>query len=86
MTLRMSANRKKWPLEKVSVRLAHSRIHADDCANCETTTGRIDRIERSITIVGDLTDEQRNRLMEIADRCPVHRTLRSEIEIASELV
>lgn len=86
MTLRMYANRKDLPLEKVSVQLSHSRIHAEDCENCETESGRVDRIERSITLVGDLTDEQRGRLMEIADRCPVHRTLQSEISITSELV
>ncbi len=86
MTLRMYANRKKLALEKVSVRLAHSRIHADDCENCETTTGHIDHIERFITLTGDLTDEERSRLLEIADKCPVHRTLHSEINITTELV
>jgi putative redox protein len=85
MTLRMYANRKKIPLEKVTVELGHSRIHADDCENCETETGHIDHIERWITLTGDLTDEQRTRMLEIADRCPVHRTLRSEISITSEL-
>ncbi|MCC6270261.1 MAG: alpha/beta fold hydrolase [Microbacteriaceae bacterium] len=85
MTLRMYANRKNIPLEKVTVELGHSRIHADDCENCETETGHIDHIERWITLTGDLTDEQRARMLEIADRCPVHRTLRSEINITSEL-
>ncbi len=81
MTLRMYAQRKKWPLEKVTVSLRHSRIHAEDCANCETETGRVDRIERVLGFDGDLTDDQRQRLLEIADKCPVHRTLRSEIII-----
>lgn len=85
MTLRMYAKRKSIPLEKVTVELGHSRIHADDCESCETETGRIDHIERWITLTGDLTDAQRSRMLEIADRCPVHRTLRSEINITSEL-
>lgn len=86
MTLRMYANRKKIPLDKVKVELGHSRIHADDCGTCETETGHLDHIERWITLTGDLTDEQRSRMLEIADRCPVHRTLHSEINITSELV
>jgi len=81
MTLRMYADRKDWPLERVTVELQHSRIHARDCAECETESGMVDRIERAITVEGDLTREQRNRLLEIADRCPVHRTLTSEIDI-----
>lgn len=85
MTLRMYAKRKGIPLEKVTVQLGHSRIHAEDCETCETETGHIDHIERWITLTGDLTEEQRARLLEIADRCPVHRTLVSEITITSEL-
>jgi len=81
MTLRMYADRKKWPLTGVETRLRHSRIHAKDCEECESTSGRIDRIERTITLEGDLDDEQRARLLEIADRCPVHRTLGNEIVI-----
>ncbi|GAA2843727.1 bifunctional alpha/beta hydrolase/OsmC family protein [Crossiella cryophila] len=81
MTLRMYAERKGWPLERVSVALRHSRVHARDCADCETKDGRLDRIERSIRITGQLDAAQRQRLMEIADRCPVHRTLHSEIII-----
>jgi 2-haloalkanoic acid dehalogenase type II len=79
MTVRMYAERKKWPLEKVTVTLRHNRVHAKDCADCETVIGQIDHIERVLWFEGDLTDEQRLRLSEIADKCPVHRTLHSEI-------
>lgn len=85
MTLRMYANRKNLPLEDVSVTLRHQKIHAQDCSECETTEGKIDRIERDITLSGPLTQEHKQRLMEIADRCPVHRTLHSEINIQSRL-
>jgi putative redox protein len=81
MTVAMYARRKGWPLEQVTVRLRHSKIYASDCAECETKEGKIDRIERSIELVGALTTEQRSRLLEIANRCPVHRTLTSEIDI-----
>jgi putative redox protein len=86
MTLRMYANRKNWPLEAVSVALDHGRIHAKDCADCDQEDGIIDRIERRIRIVGDLDDKQRARLLEIADRCPVHRTLLNEKTITTQLV
>jgi putative redox protein len=81
MTLRLYAEHKALPLEHVTVRLAHSKIHATDCENCETREGKIDRIDRTITFAGPLDDSQRARLLEIADKCPVHRTLTSEIEI-----
>lgn len=81
MTLRLYAQRKRWSLADVTVSLRHSRIHAEDCAHCETRTGMLDRIDRVIQLDGDLDDAQRARLLEIADRCPVHRTLRSEIVI-----
>ena len=81
MTLRLYADRKKLPLERVSVRLTHNKIHAEDCRDCETKEGMVDRIDRSITMEGPLDSEQRKRLLEIADKCPVHRTLESEIEI-----
>ncbi|MBL4846785.1 MAG: bifunctional alpha/beta hydrolase/OsmC family protein [Planctomycetes bacterium] len=82
MTLRMYADRKGWPLDGVQVRLKHDKIHAKDCEECETKTGRVDRIQREVTILGpDLDAAQRKRLLEIADRCPVHRTLESEIRI-----
>jgi putative redox protein len=81
MTVALYARRKRWPLQDVAVRLRHSRVHAVDCAECETKDGHIDRIEWWFLLVGDLTDEQRNRLLAIAQRCPVHRTLVSEIDI-----
>ena len=86
MTLSMYARQKQWPLEGVTVRLSHSRIHAADCADCETKEGKLDRIDREIALAGPLSAEQRARLLEIADRCPVHRTLTSEISIKSRLV
>lgn len=88
MTLRLYARQKKWPLQKVRVRLKHDKIYATDCASCETKEGKegkVDRIERSIELDGPLSDEQRARLLQIADRCPVHRTLVSEIAISTQL-
>ena len=85
MTVRMYADRKKWPLSRVSVTLRHEKIHAEDCAECETVDGKIDHIDRTLAFEGDLDDEQRARLLEIADKCPVHRTLHSEVEIVSAL-
>src|SRR4051812_36635442 len=85
MTLRLYARHKGWPLETVEVRLSHDKIHAEDCAICETKEGRLDRIEREVIIGGPLTEEQRKRLGEIADRCPVHRTLTSEIHIRTRV-
>jgi putative redox protein len=81
MTLRMYAHSKSLRLDHVAVRLRHSRIHAADCENCETKEGMLDRIERVIRLEGDLDAAQRARLLEIADKCPVHRTLTSEIDI-----
>ncbi|HSF39560.1 MAG TPA: alpha/beta fold hydrolase [Thermoanaerobaculia bacterium] len=86
MTLRLYANHKKLPLEGVRVRLRHAKIHAEDCAHCEEKTGKIDRIEREIEVLGPLSEEQRLRLLEIADKCPVHRTLESEIDIVNRLI
>ena len=85
MTLRLYANHKKLPLEGVRVRLRHAKVHAEDCAHCESKTGKIDRIEREIEVLGPLSEEQRLRLLEIADKCPVHRTLESEIDIVNRL-
>jgi len=85
MTITLYARRKQWPLEAVTVRLRHGKIHAADCAECETREGMIDRIERDIELTGPLTDAQRSRLVEIAGKCPVHRTLESEIDIRTRL-
>ena len=81
ITLRMYADRKGWPLEGVTVHLTHEKMYAKDCAECETKEGKLDRITRIITLEGALDDEQRTRLMDIADRCPVHKTLTSEIRV-----
>jgi putative redox protein len=85
MTVRMYADRKGWPLERIRVTLRHSRIHAEDCAACETTKGWIDHIDREVELTGDLDDTQRQRLLHIAERCPVHQTLTSEVDIATSL-
>ena len=81
MTVARYARRKQWMLEEVTVRLQHSRIHAADCAECETKAGRLDRIEWSLQMQGNLDVAQRSRLLEIAQMCPVHRTLRSDVHI-----
>ncbi len=85
MTIRLYADRKGWPLERVTVGLDHRKIHAEDCADCETTSGKLDEIERWLVFEGDLDEEQRARLLEIADKCPVHRTLTHEVRIRSRL-
>jgi len=81
MTVGFYARRNNWPLDKVSVSLWHSRIHASDCEECETKDGMLDRIEVEVELTGSLTSEQHAKLMEIAAKCPVHRTLTSEINI-----
>jgi len=86
MTIAQYARRKGWPLTGVTVRLRHSRIHAEDCAECETKRAMLDRIEREITLAGELTNEQRTKILEIADKCPTHRTLTSEIDIRTTLL
>ena len=83
ITVGMYARRKRWPLEEVAVNLRHSKIHASDCAECETRGGMLDRIELDLHLGGSLTNEQRSKLLEIANKCPVHRTLTSEIVIVT---
>jgi putative redox protein len=85
MTIRMYAERNGWPLERVRVTLRHSRIHAEDCEKCETTKGWINHIDCDVELIGDLDDAQRETLRHIAERCPVHQTLISEIDIATTL-
>ena len=86
MTVGMYARRKNWPLEGIVVRLRHSNAHAEDCAECETKEGgTLDLIERELEFAGPLTPEQRANLLEIAEKCPVHRTLKSEINIRTRL-
>jgi putative redox protein len=85
MTIRMYADRKELPLERVTVRLHHEKIHAEDCADCETRDGKIDVVERTIELTGALDEAQRARLLEISEKCPVHRTLHSEIKIRTRL-
>lgn len=81
MTVGLYARRKKLPLENITVSLHHSRVHAKDCEDCETKEGMLDRIDVAVELTGSLTPEQRARLMEIGGKCPVHRTLKSEIQI-----
>jgi putative redox protein len=86
MTVGMYARKKNWPLERVTIWLRHSKIYAADCSECETREGMLERIERDVQLEGPLSAEQRSRLLEIADNCPVHRTLTSEINIRTRLL
>jgi putative redox protein len=81
MTVALYARRKGWTLAEVTVTLRYSRVHASDCANCESKHGYMDRIDWRFELTGDLSTEQRARILDIAQRCPVHRTLKSEIDI-----
>ena len=85
MTVAMYARRKRWPLEAVTVRLRHSKIHAADCESCESREAQLDHIDRDVELIGQLTEEQSARLLDIANRCPVHRTLTSTISIQTRL-
>lgn len=85
MTINMYARHKQLPVESVQVSVRHGKIHAQDCADCETKSGKVDRFEREIVLKGGLSSEQRQRLLEIADRCPVHKTLHSEVDIVTVL-
>jgi putative redox protein len=86
MTLEMYAKRKKWPLERAIVRLRHGRDYAEDCRDCDTAQAKVDRITRSIKLVGPLDPVQRARLLDIAEHCPVHKTLSGGVEIRTALV
>jgi putative redox protein len=86
MTVSLYARRKQWPLDDVNVTLRHSKVHAVDCEACETKLATIDRVERTIELHGALSTEQRTRLLEIANKCPIHKTLASKIEIETRLV
>ena len=86
MTVMMYADRKGWNLDSVKVSLDHTKVHASDCKECESKTGKVDYIERQIQFIGDINDEQRKRLAEIADKCPVHRTLHSEIVVKTLII
>lgn len=85
MTLKMYATRKELALRSITVNVRHGKIHAKDCSDCESTAGRIDEFQRELSFDGDLTDAQVKRLLEIADMCPVHRTLLGEIKIRTRL-
>ena len=84
-TLRLYANHKGIELGGVEIELSHGRIHARDCEDCESTEGRIDQFERELVLTGSLSEEQRQRMLEIADRCPVHRTLHAEVKVRTSL-
>jgi len=86
MTLRMYADRKQWPLDAVEVRVEHRKMHCEDCANPEDRRSKIDRFNRSVRLEGELDEAQRERLLEIAERCPVHRTLHGDLEVRTTLV
>jgi putative redox protein len=86
MTIEMYATRRKWLLEQVVVRLRHERVHAEDCADCEDVNSMLDRIELGLELIGPLDEGQRARLLQIAEKCPVHRTLTSKIDIRTSLV
>jgi len=81
MTVVLYARRKAWPLTRTTVDLRHEKVHAKDCAECETTEGKVDRIETRMELEGDLTDEQYTRLLEISEKCPIKKTLTSEVVI-----
>ncbi len=85
MTVSLYARRKQWALETVTVKLSHSRVHAADCANCEAKDGLLDRLEVEVELHGNLDEEQRQRLLQIANQCPVHKTLTSKIDIRTRL-
>ncbi len=86
ITVRMYAERKQWPLQEVHVAPSYARVHAEDCAECDTKNVIVDQIELGISFTGDLSEDQRRRLLEIANKCPVHRTLASQVQIHTRLL
>ena len=86
MTVRLYAERKQWPLQGVHVRLSYAKVHAEDCAECDTRVAMVDQIEIEISLLGDLSEDQKRRLLEIANKCPVHRTLTSQVQIRTRLI
>jgi len=82
----MYARHKELPVERVTCEVTHRKVHAEDCEECETKSGKVDELVRHITIEGDLTEDQRQRMLQIAGRCPVHQTLKNEIRMHDELV
>jgi len=85
MTLRIYADKRKWPLERAQVSLTHRKVHAKDCVDCVNKPAKMDVVERVITLDGALTEEQRTKLLEIAERCPVHQTFQSKIQVNTRL-
>lgn len=85
MTLRLYADRRKWPLERVRVSLQHHKVHAQDCADCDRKPAKMDVVDRVVFLDGALSDEQRAKLLEIAERCPVHQTLQSKIHVNTKV-
>jgi putative redox protein len=81
MTLRIYADKRSWPLERAHISLRHRKVHAQDCVDCDTKPARMDVVDRIITLEGALTEEQRAKLLEIAERCPVHQTLQGKIQV-----
>lgn len=86
MTMRMYADRKGWAIDEIIVHLSHEKQHVKDCQDCDTTSGYIDKIEKEIEIIADLDSEQKQRLLEIADKCPIHRTLHNEVKVYTKLI
>lgn len=83
ITMKMYANRKEWPVEDIYIEMRHNKTHAEDCEDCDDPKARIDKIEKDIIVEGDLSEEQLERLLEISKKCPVHKTLLSDVEIVS---
>jgi uncharacterized OsmC-like protein len=86
ITMRLYAAQKQWPLQQVQVALSHSRVHADDCANCEAEAALVDQIDVEIRLTGALSDEQRTRLLAIAEKCPIQRRLSKDIRMRTQLM